>query len=353
MHFAPILLCLAAAQPTTALNVELTFPKSMLAEPFTGRVFVIATKTAGKGTPAGLNWFNPQPAFAQDVAKWLPDAPLKFEPRFAHPKTWSAMAGEKCYLQAVLDRDLGGMSFTNSPGNLYSTPVLHDPAKPADGPIRLVLDQAVPERKFEEKPRVKLVQIESKLLSAFHKKPITMRAGVVLPKSFGESPEKKYPVIYEIPGFGGNHFGASNAEKRTEVAGVEMLYVVLDPSCRLGHHVFADSENNGPYGRALVEELIPAIEAKFRGVGEPSARFVTGHSSGGWSSLWLQVTHPDFFGGVWSTAPDPVDFRDFQRVNIYDPKQNLFTDEKGESRRSPAAARRCWSGTSRSTTWRW
>jgi hypothetical protein len=48
--------------------------------------------------------------------------------------------------------------------------------------------------------------------------------------------------------------------------------------------------------------------------------------------LWLQVTYPDFFGGVWSTAPDPVDFRDFQRVNIYDPKQNLFVDEKGESR---------------------
>ncbi len=82
----------------------------------------------------------------------------------------------------------------------------------------------------------------------------------------------------------------------------------------------------------MTEELIPHIEAKFRGLAKPSARFVTGHSSGGWSSLWLQVTYPDFFGGTWSTAPDPVDFRDFQMVNIYDPKQNLFVDANGESR---------------------
>src|SRR5205807_5638704 len=132
-------------------------------------------------------------------------------------------------------------------------------------------------------------------------------AGVVLPTSFAENPPKRYAVIYEIPGFGGNHFMAHYAADRgaTDVAGMEMLYVVLDPSCRLGHHVFADSENNGPCGKALVEELIPYIEKQYRAVGVAAARFVTGHSSGGWSSLWLQVAYPDFFGAVWSTSPDP------------------------------------------------
>jgi len=59
---------------------------------------------------------------------------------------------------------------------------------------------------------------------------------------------------------------------------------------------------------------------------------VTGHSSGGWSSLWLQVTYPDTFNGVWSTSPDPVDFRDFQRIDLTKPDANMFFDSKGEKR---------------------
>jgi hypothetical protein len=200
--------------------------------------------------------------------------------------------------------------------------------------VALTIDQVYHERPFQETGQVKLVEIESRLLTAFHGRPTRLRAGVVLPASFQDHPEKRYPVVYEVPGFGGNHFMAFGraGQKITDVAGVEMLWVVLDPACRLGHHVFADSANNGPCGRALVEELIPAVETKYRGIGAPGARFVTGHSSGGWSSLWLQVSYPDFFGGVWSTAPDPVDFRDFQRIDLYRPGQNMFTDAEGKDR---------------------
>src|SRR5439155_5547633 len=203
----------------------------------------------------------------------------------------------------------------------------------ASGPVKLVIDHLYPQRKFEESERVKLLDIESPLLSKFHGKPVRLSAGVILPKSFAKEPVKRYPIIYEIPGFGGNHHMAQGRAKQdvTDVAGTEMIWVVLDPSCRLGHHVFADSANNGPYGRTLCEELMPNIEKSYRGLGVPAARFVTGHSSGGWSSLWLQVTYPDFFGGTWSTAPDSVDFRDFQRVNIYRDK-SLFTDESGKPR---------------------
>ena len=68
-----------------------------------------------------------------------------------------------------------------------------------------------------------MAEIESKLLSDFYKRPIKMRAGVVLPKSFASNPKKRYPVVYEIPGFGGNHFMAFGMTNRTDVAGVEML----------------------------------------------------------------------------------------------------------------------------------
>ena len=107
----------------------------------------------------------------------------------------------------------------------------------------------------------------------------------------------------------------------------------LDAECEWGHHVFADSATNGPRGQALVSEMIPAIDRQFRTVAKPAARFISGHSSGGWSSLWLQVSYPDVFGGVWSSSPDPVDFRDFQRIDLYAvPPLNMYRDPQGARR---------------------
>lgn len=80
-----------------------------------------------------------------------------------------------------------------------------------------------------------------------------------------------------------------------------------------------------------MEELIPAVEAKYRGMGSRH-RYLTGVSSGGWSSIWLQVNYPDQFNGCWAHCPDPVDFRDFQRVNLYQPGSSMFVDESGARR---------------------
>jgi len=107
------------------------------------------------------------------------------------------------------------------------------------------------------------------------------------------------------------------------------LYVYLNARCPLGHHVFADSVNNGPVGTALVTELVPAIEKRFHAWAKPEGRFLTGHSSGGWSSLWLQIRHPRFWNGTWSTAPDSVDFRDFTGINVYEWK-NAYKDPDGK-----------------------
>jgi S-formylglutathione hydrolase FrmB len=317
------------------LQFHLTFDKKVSATPFTGRIYVMISKHEVKELPSGVNWFNPQPFLARDVRDWKPGESLTIAAdALAFPQPLAKLKPDAYTVVAVMDLDQGYRNFCNAPGNGHSKPIrLHlDPAK--TGTVKLVLDQIVKHRPFPEGKRVKLVEIESKLLSAFHGRSMILRAAVVLPKSFDDKPDQRYPVIYEIPGFGGDHYGAIFAQARnaTEVAGVEMLYVVLDPNCRTGHHVCADSENNGPCGAALVNELIPYIEKEYRGRGVAGGRFVTGHSSGGWSSLWLQITYPDFFGGVWSTAPDPVDFRDFQRINLYKTGANMFVDEEGKQR---------------------
>ena len=102
----------------------------------------------------------------------------------------------------------------------------------------------------------------------------------------------------------------------------------------------------------LIEELIPYIETKYRGIGTGQARFVTGHSSGGWSSLWLQITYPDDFNGVWSTSPDPVDFRDFQRIDLTKPDANMFVDAHGEKRPIARGEASRSSSTSPFPTWK-
>ena len=111
MNLAPLLLgvCLALpTQPTAALQVELSFSKSVNADAFTGRVFVIASKTPinEKNPPPAPGWFKPYPFFAQEVTKWSPDTPMKFQPQFAFPDTWGTLPKEKYYLQAILDRDV-------------------------------------------------------------------------------------------------------------------------------------------------------------------------------------------------------------------------------------------------------
>ena len=108
-----------------------------------------------------------------------------------------------------------------------------------------------------------------------------------------------------------------------------MIWVFLDHSSGTGVHEFADSANNGPWGTALATELIPALERQYAMDAKPSGRFLTGHSSGGWSSLWLQVRYPKVFGGSWPTSPDPSDFHAFLDIDLYGPNANFYHDAVG------------------------
>ena len=113
----------------------------------------------------------------------------------------------------------------------------------------------------------------------------------------------------------------------------EAVFVVLDPEDPLGHHGFVDGDNVGPRSTALVREFIPWLEKRFRLVSDPDARFLLGHSSGAWSSIWLQLEHPDIFGGCFASAPDPVDFSAFGTVDLL-ADESLHVDDEGLERPS-------------------
>jgi hypothetical protein len=310
--------------------------------PYSGRVYLFFSKSR-REPRLGPDWFNPENFVALDVQQWKPGETLVVSPTtdglLGFPDDFGNMELGDYRAQAVVRFNPVPSKIGTGPGNGYSQVVLLDSGV-EERRVELVVDQLVADRDFRETKWTRLLRVRSSLLSDFYGRDVYLNAAVNLPASYYDSPQRAYPTIFSIPGFGGTHFGASRSSpaQETNERGVEFLRVTLDPRCPRGHHVFADSANNGPVGRALISELISEFDRQYRSVALPSGRFLRGHSSGGWSSLWLQVTYPDFFGGTWSTAPDPVDFRDFQLINLYRPREHMYLD--GTDHERPLARRR-------------
>ena len=151
-----------------------------------------------------------------------------------------------------------------------------------------------------------------------------LRAGIILPRTYASEPQRRYPLWIHIGGFGARSTRVAmmmepRGEFRAdwmETNAPQMIYVLPDGAGPNGDPYQVNSANNGPYGDAFVQELIPAIEKQFRAIGQPRGRVLSGKSTGGWASLALQIFYPDFFNGVWAVSPDGVDFRAFELVDI-------------------------------------
>jgi len=323
---------IASAEP---LGFRVWLDATAAEEPISGRLFVFLSRSA-RGEPRfGPNWFRPEPFFGRDVAAFEPGTSCTIDDGAdGFPDRLSRLPPGRYRAQAVLHHSFYSASPGRGEGNSYSDAVWVDVNPNAGRTFELVLRHVVPAQPFRQSAWVKEVAVRSELLSQFHGREVIERAAVVLPPSYDREPDRRYPAAYVVPGFGGSYRSAPRMRRTGPGPGeVEFIRVMLDGQCQWGHHVYANSETNGPRGDALVRELIPHVDRRYRTVAAPTARFVTGHSSGGWSSLWLQVSYPDVFGGVWSSAPDPVDFRTFQGIDLYaDPPRNMYRDEQGNRR---------------------
>ena len=327
---------LARAALAAPVSFTVRFDPSVRMDPTTGRLVVYLIRdgsSVGVSAPSdGPFWYDPQPLYGIDVKDLAPgeavtidDAATGFGPRPSELKPGRYRA------QAVLDLHHLDSSWKREPGNLFSDVVNIEVKPDIEQSFAIALKRAVHQRAPRREQGQEVFEVRSKLLSDFRGRDVTLRAGVVFPRDY--DPNRSYPAIYEVPGFGGNHLDGFHARRRAAGAAAELqraaFYVTLDPESPNGHTLFADSDVNGPCGAALVKELIPALEAKYKLVAQPSARLLRGHSSGGWSVLWLALTYPDTFGACWSSSPDPVDFRRFELINIHD-DANAYTDRNGD-----------------------
>jgi hypothetical protein len=329
----------------TTLRFEVTRDAARTEGLENGRVLV-SIGAKGSARPvfgSGQTGMDAAPVLGRDAQAFAPGKSVTLDQGSAiFPiESLSKLPAGDYAVQALFasNRDLRSL---NSARNLFSDPVaVHlDPAK--GGTIKLVLTHAVPP---EEMPKdtesVKYIKLQSKLLTAFHGRPIYLRAGVVLPLGYAQEPARRYPLRVHIGGFGTRYTAVDRMMR--EGSGFRRLWatadaprfltLVLDGDGPYGDPYQVNSANNGPYGDAVTQELIPEVERLYRGVGQPYARVLDGGSTGAWVSFALQVFYPDFFNGTWPSSPDPLDFRAYELIDIYKDK-NAYLNPYGFERAS-------------------
>jgi hypothetical protein len=332
-----------AGQPAaTSLRFEVTVADKLLEKPQDGRLLIVLDRSAKQEPRFGIGTGPGAPVVLGADAKGLTDGGKCFVDEKAVIFSVDSLAklppGEY-FAQAVLNvsRDL---ILVNGPGNVFGEPVKVKIDPSAGGTVKLGLSSKVPPEKMPADTKdVKYVKLQSQLLTKFHGRPMYLRAAVVLPRDFEKNTDKRYPLRVHIGGFAtrftavGGGKGGKGGKGGLPDDGPQFLLLQLDGAGPFGDPYQVNSANNGPYGDAITQELIPYVEKTYRGIGEPYARVLDGASTGGWVSQALQVFYPDFFNGAWSHAPDPVDFRAFQLINIYE-DDNAYLNRRGFERAS-------------------
>jgi hypothetical protein len=328
-------------------------------QPVTGRVFIAISRTDSPEPRLQVgSWRSRVEFLGHDVQGLEPgDAVFVDSLTLGYPlKSIRELPAGDYYVQALLNvytrfqRADGhtiwahmdqweGQQFNRSPGNRYSA-VGRYHLDPLSGyEIQLTLDQIIPPIQAPaDTPYVKHIKVQSKLLSQFWGQPIFVGATVLLPEGYDAHPNAHYPVLYEQDhfnlrpplGFSAEPSPADARPREGRISGAElykrwtgpafprMIVITFQhPTVYFDDSYAVNSANNGPYGDAIMTELIPYLETQFRIIRQPYARVLSGGSTGGWESLALQVFHPDFFGGTWTFFPDPVDFTRYQIVDIY------------------------------------
>jgi hypothetical protein len=303
-----------------------------------GRLFLIFNKESTVAVFGGIPYpdLKMNPVFATDVADWKTSKSLCIEENelYGFPKRKLAELQTGSWYVHALFKAYNSPLFLADEEQIYSEPVLITlDKKTTQKRYQITLTKKVGNVSFPVNSEHFLYEsLSSPLLTKFWERPMATKFQVVLPSTFYTEPEREYPLLIMIGGFGERYYNkVIGRNELFDSNAPQMVIVLLDSKAPFGDSYQINSANNGPYGDVLIEEIIPYIESKYRCVGDSTSRFLTGTSTGGWSSLALQIFYPNFFNGTWSTCSDPVDFRQMELINIYE-DENAFVNRHGLER---------------------
>src|SRR6202167_1009259 len=363
----------AAAQSFTV-----TFPSERRTQPLDGRL-LLPPSTDPSQEPRMQIDDSPrsQIVFGMTVNGWLPAQPAVVDANASgYPVHHlnDIPAGEYI-VQVVLNRyetfhradgrtvqlhmDQGeGQHWNVSPTNLYSKPVkITIGANASAQPITVSLDQEIPAIPAPKDTKyIRHMSIQSALLTKFWGRPMYLSANILVPEGFDAHPNAHFPLAifedhfnHDFEGFRTEppdpdlkpdfsdrfHISGYNRIQQQEEYKFYQQWIapnfprILIAQINHANPYYDDSyavnsANLGPYGDAIETELIPALEKQFRAIGQGWARFVYGGSTGGWESIAVQMFYPDHYNGAFVACPDPVDFRAYTNINLYQDKNAFY-----------------------------
>jgi len=369
----------ANAMTQAKLKFNVSFPETASKEPLDGRLLLLISTNNEKEPRFQISEdLSTQQVFGIDVDGWKAKQIKVVDANaFGYPRrALTEIPAGEYWVQGLLHRyetfhrgdghtiklpmDRGeGQQWNSAPGNLYSKPVKIriDPGASID----ISLDQLIPPIEPPKDTKyVKHIRIQSERLTKFWGRPMFLGAHVLLPEGFDSHPDVHYPLVINhghFPSdFGGfretppdpnlkpeysERFHLEGYNRIVEEQAYQFykdwtgpdfprfLIVEIQHANPYYDDSYAvNSANLGPYGDAITYELIPEIEKRFRGIGKGWARFLYGGSTGGWESLAVQMFYPDEYNGCWASCPDPIDFRAYTVVNIYEHDNAYYADSK-------------------------
>lgn len=138
---------------------------------------------------------------------------------------------------------------------------------------------------------------------------------VYLPPSYDRVPDRRYPVVYFLGGYGdtiefyltGRYqgFALPQTLDREIAAGriEDMIMVVVSGYNRFRGSFYVNSPVTGNWEQHVVEEVVGHVDGRFRTRAQPESRGLAGHSMGGFGALNLAMRHPDVFGWCYALSP--------------------------------------------------
>lgn len=376
--FTGILMLFVSCQETTQKVFTVSYSAELGTEGFDGRLLILMTKDSTAEPRFQINDSDQTGiVFGVNVNDWKPGSERAISPEvFAYPLgSVAAIPEGTYYVQALLHKydtfelsnghtvqlpmDQGeGQHWNISPKNIYSKPQKINFSKSGSNHLQIT-EEIPPIEAVADTEYIKHIKIKSEKLSAFWGRPMYLQANVLVPYGFNAKRDERYPLMVfhgHFPDtFGGfrttpptaapkdgiynSRFGITGYQYIQEKEAYDLYsqwtsadfprFIAIEIQHQNPYYddsYAVNSANVGPYGDAITYELIPHIESLFNGVGEGWARFLYGGSTGGWEALAAQVFYPKEYNGAFAACPDPIDFRAYTAVNIYEDKNAYYTE---------------------------